>query len=457
MAIHRSSALFVHASLSLEQRSIRALTRLAVSQSFGAARAADFDILSVCAGLVALQCVSMSAPAGCVPIATSVPDAATPPDGNNSRYLIARGAYDAIWDFDAILPSCRRRRASLRKTTRSVSILRTVRNPFNRRAPTNGATDAKEGERVTDVLRQNGTPPEEQLEHLPAELLWLLDAPLFIDSKQVEAFYDAILRPDYEQTSTTLFGGITTATSFGGKATVGAALPWFKAQAEMSVAETNTTQGGRDVTLTPISNAYRHLVALALHYATQPGYSQRLVIADPLHDRVHDAKGISLATTWLTPEYIRSAPRAIVFLDVPPGGKFIPAALELSNGEVRLLADELGRELGGLLAEKYPKSPASPAEEYKYYQWFSDNFDDRTALAVVERNVKDHQVAWAAYNVPLSQAGPTFMHLHMAGRGQYETGAFAYNFIVRGFKYGLRIVGTLKSGPDLNVLAVFEG
>ena len=48
------------------------------------------------------------------------------------------------------------------------------------------------------------------------------------------------------------------------------------------------------------------------------------------------------------------------------------------------------------------------------------------------------------------------MHLHIKPRGQYETGTFAYNFIIRAFEHGLRLVGTLKSEPDLNVLAIFE-
>ena len=39
---------------------------------------------------------------------------------------------------------------------------------------------------------------------LPPEILWLLDAPMFIDDKQVDAFYDAVVRPDYEGTSVTL-------------------------------------------------------------------------------------------------------------------------------------------------------------------------------------------------------------------------------------------------------------
>ena len=44
----------------------------------------------------------------------------------------------------------------------------------------------------------------------------------------------------------------------------------------------------------------------------------------------------------------------------------------------------------------------------------------------------------------------------VAPRGDYATGIFAYNFINRGLKHGLRLVGTLKSEPDLNVLAIFE-
>jgi hypothetical protein len=40
--------------------------------------------------------------------------------------------------------------------------------------------------------------------------------------------------------------------------------------------------------------------------------------------------------------------------------------------------------------------------------------------------------------------------------GDYDTGVFAYNFVKRGFSHGLRLVGTLKAGTDVNVLAIFE-
>ena len=44
----------------------------------------------------------------------------------------------------------------------------------------------------------------------------------------------------------------------------------------------------------------------------------------------------------------------------------------------------------------------------------------------------------------------------MAGRGEFDTGVFAYNLIKRGWRRGLRIVGSLKSKPALNVLAIYE-
>src|SRR5437870_3331374 len=92
-----------------------------------------------------------------------------------------------------------------------------------------------------DLTDRSGSPVEphtEQLEELPSELLWLLDAPLFIDNKQVEAFYDAILRPDYEGASVTLSNSIAKGTKLGAQATVGAALPWFKAEVQGSAEET---------------------------------------------------------------------------------------------------------------------------------------------------------------------------------------------------------------------------
>lgn len=48
------------------------------------------------------------------------------------------------------------------------------------------------------------------------------------------------------------------------------------------------------------------------------------------------------------------------------------------------------------------------------------------------------------------------LHLHVVARGDYDTGVFAYGIIRRGERFGLRIVGSLKSQPALNVLAIYE-
>jgi hypothetical protein len=291
---------------------------------------------------------------------------------------------------------------------------------------------------------------------LPSELLWLLDAPMFIDEKQVEAFYDAVLRPDYEGSTLTLSKSISTEAKIGLTTSVGVALPWFgKAGIDGSVEGTRAGERGQDRTLTQITNPYRHLLAVALHYAGQQDDS-RLVIAYPSDGQVTNGKGEPLSIDWLSRDFIEATPRALAFLDMPPGSRFIPAALELVGGEVRVLVDPMGTKLAGGCAPLYPGSQAPDDKKDDYLQWYHDNFDDRVALQIVEETVRGSQVAWIDYNVSLNGVRRPFIHLHLAGRGQFDTGVFAYNFIVRGLNYGLRFVGTLKSGPDMNVLAVFE-
>jgi hypothetical protein len=47
------------------------------------------------------------------------------------------------------------------------------------------------------------------------------------------------------------------------------------------------------------------------------------------------------------------------------------------------------------------------------------------------------------------------LYLHVAAHGDYDTGVFAYHIIWREERYGLRIVGSLKSQPSLNFLAIY--
>jgi hypothetical protein len=76
-------------------------------------------------------------------------------------------------------------------------------------------------------------------------------------------------------------------------------------------------------------------------------------------------------------------------------------------------------------------------------------------LAVEAAATQHGRIHWIDYRLPLTQDGDT-LHLHICPAGKYDTGVFAYNFIKRGFKHGARLVGTLKSEPDMNVLAIYE-
>jgi hypothetical protein len=57
--------------------------------------------------------------------------------------------------------------------------------------------------------------------------------------------------------------------------------------------------------------------------------------------------------------------------------------------------------------------------------------------------------------VPLNDSVKT-MHLPIEVAGKYSTGTFAYRMIRRGFGHGMRVVGALRDGPDVNVLGIYE-
>jgi hypothetical protein len=294
--------------------------------------------------------------------------------------------------------------------------------------------------------------PSKPVVQIPAQLLWLVDAPLFIDGEQIDAFYDAVLRPDYEMTSMTLSNGITRTTSLGGQATVGAALPWFgKAQIQATAGYSGARDKSTETALAPITNSYRHLLAMALHYAGGDS-AERLLTYEA------DSQESASNEPWLKEDFIETSPRALVFLNLPKSTELLPAALELDNGDVVVLADTIEDRLRerGETPEPFPGPGASVEASNEYFRWLMTHYDNQLALDAIEDAAKAHKIAWIDFNVPLDRSGTVFLHLHMVGREQFDTGVFAYNFTRRGFTHGLRVVGTLKTGPDLNVLAVFE-
>lgn len=194
---------------------------------------------------------------------------------------------------------------------------------------------------------------------LPVSIAWLLDAPLFIDEKQIEAFYDAVLRPDFEGTAVTLSNSISAATTIGGGVTVGAAIPWLaKAEGSAKAEATDKHDEGRQASFRRVVNPYRHLVALALHYASEQ--PERLLLASP-PTTIVDGAGTDLSTTWSKSDFTGKVPRALAMIELPPETIFIPAALELQDGRVVLLYDELAQRLQQPSTLSPPKYPGSRA------------------------------------------------------------------------------------------------
>lgn len=282
---------------------------------------------------------------------------------------------------------------------------------------------------------------------------WLADAPLFIDQQQVGVFYDAVLRPAFRTVQVEVGRDRTEELEKRFGANIGAKLPiWFpwlggEVGIEGELAKTSTKSDSETVTLEPIESPGRQLVELSLHYLEK----QRHRIWFPERD-------------WALPDEARivESPRLLGFFDFPPKTKFMPMAAELNDGRVVTffgpLVDKLKQD-GGTLPVQYPDDPADPAFEEsrdEYWRWFSDYWSANKAIQVIENVIgTGGRPRWIDYRVPISGGSQT-IHLHVVGRGEFDTGVFAYNLVKRGWKHGLRVVGTLKSEPDVNVLAIYE-
>lgn len=306
---------------------------------------------------------------------------------------------------------------------------------------------------------------------LPDALLWLKDAPLFIDTDQVYRFYDAVVRPSKDEGETIItFSeqkvkqisgklGLKGSLTIGELATLlsGFLKPTVEVSGEGGVSRGTTDQESESVVLYPIKTPQRQLEQLAVHY---------------LGERVDR---IFLPTTpaeqkWRDRQVISKVPRELVFLDLPgqneaydrnlPETKLIPTAAEFENGKIETLFDKLKSRDRRTSPPEYPERAETPEklreDRKKYWEWFNHNFSATQAMIVVEEAASENgRIRWIDYRVPLTEDGAT-LHLHLCPSGNYDTGVFAYNFIKRGYKHGLRLVGTLKSEPDMNVLAIYD-
>jgi hypothetical protein len=310
-------------------------------------------------------------------------------------------------------------------------------------------------------MAEKSSPRELSLDDVKS-LRWLADAPLFIDAEQVGSFYDAVVSPEAEEMSVTRSikdskkQAAELGLEGGGEISVSQWLkllfPFLDAKLSATAKATGSveraTESESSIELRPIRTPQRQLVQLALHY---------------IIDLPNRVRFVTLPTDlgWTDTSFIDATPRCLLFLELSPGTILIPTATELATGEVALLYRRLERQSG----ERPPRYPDREAEEdakklyqrrKEYWSWFSQGFFSRQAMETIEGAARaGGRIRWIDYRLPLDTEGTT-VHLHVQGHETYDTGVFAYNMVKRGAEHGLRLVGTLKSGPDVNVLAVFE-
>jgi hypothetical protein len=321
-----------------------------------------------------------------------------------------------------------------------------------------GAQSSRTTPRISDVAA--GTPvAAKDL----VKLAWLADAPLFIDTEQVAAFYDAVVRPEAEQKKITLSlkDLESEKTTAGGEVKANISIdkwlttvfPFLEASVEGKVQQSRESQKSREesrtIELQPINSPQRQIVQLALHYALQ--LPERIKIISDLSD-----------ASWYSPAFIRPLPRGLIFIDFPPGTAFMPMAAELNNGDVILLYDEITKAATGgkTIPQPDEKSLSGAQLDAAWIQYWKDlaaNFSSLKAMQALEVQIAKgkSRIRWIDYRVPLKDAAKP-VHLHIVARGNYDTGVFAYNLVRRGHRHGIRLVGTIKSAPDINVLALFD-
>jgi len=314
------------------------------------------------------------------------------------------------------------------------------------------------------------TKKETKNNSLPQSLVWIADAPLFIDKHQISMFYDAVVRPETSEGVTTLevteekVKNLQGKLALGAKVSPGELLGRFtsllpnlevSAEGEGNIEAQKSDSYKMELKLHPIVTPQRQLVQLSFYYLLN--HPERIFLVT-----AKDAD-------WRDPESISEVPRELVFLNLPsqaeakekglPETKLIPTAAEFENGKIELIYAKL-KSKDNQDPPRYPDSEETLEKLRKarkeYWQWFDKNYSATKAMIAVEEAASDNgRIRWIDYRVPLTKEGDT-LHLHISPAGDYDTGVFAYNFIKRGHKHGLRLIGTLKSEPDMNVLAIYD-
>lgn len=294
---------------------------------------------------------------------------------------------------------------------------------------------------------------------------FLADAPLFIDSNLVERMYDSIFRPEFEVATRTKASGNTRSKELSNEISGAGELsiPTFikiSATDKINYKSGETGTNNESLTETYVQSPERRLEKLINLYIYS--YPERLFLINSDLISIADISGKVI--DWKNMDEIldNGGIRPLVVLDLKANSRVIPMAAECDKGgDVEIykkLIEKIDPEK--ILIPEYPKfgSLNYDALIKEYFEALHEEFDSSHAMRIVENSTtQGGKIDWIDFRLVGFKDNEVIpLHLHCSPRGKYPTGTFAYQFIRRAEKYGVRIVGTLKKGHDINALAIYE-
>jgi hypothetical protein len=326
---------------------------------------------------------------------------------------------------------------------------------FFRRAPPVPAPPAEPAGPSRSALR-------DELSRHP-QLWWLTDVPMFLDERSVDRLHGAIVQPEYVllQSQETAQRSSTKTESDEVQAGLEATIPAFLkigTQAKFSSGATLGLSAAQQLTKQFIHSSEQRLQEIVVAYREK--VPKCLLFAGSDGGGPHSLAGTAMS--WQEAEALTDlpGPRPLLFFDLPPRSAILPMAGETVEGRTVLLYPKFAERLAklGRPIPPFPADDDPDAEARKHAHWAAlvENYHNWAALEVIEEGFgSGHRIEWIDYRLKLpSRSKP--VHIHFSPRGQVPTGAFAFNFVRRGFKNGLRIVAQLKKGCDMNALALYE-
>ncbi|MEX3639184.1 hypothetical protein [Paraburkholderia sp. BR14320] len=298
--------------------------------------------------------------------------------------------------------------------------------------------------------------------------LWFIaDSPLFIDAKAVGRLYDTIFQPEFEIASRTQGVGGTKATQLSAEISGAgeASIPTFVKMSATAKTGTTLSAGSntsKSVTEVAVRSAERMQEALINLYVYS--YPDRIFFVDNELIQLRDLEGKTYSWQEIEAKLDIPGIRPLIVLELGKGTKLMPMFGELVSGQDIDLYHRFLDAIPHDESRTVPTYPSKNAANYaltskEYWSAFWAVFNSQKAMRVIEESTRaGGRFEWIDYRLVGFEPdkNPIPLHLHVSPRGEYSTGTFAYQFVRRGESHGLRMVGTLKKGADINILSVYE-